>query len=162
MLQLSWNLHPQCQPCVIWCNFASLSISQSIFIHSHSNCMYVFKNCISFKSKISHQIKTEERKKWWKYNINKALGKHISQPQQVTSLTQLLFAALQNDVHPHVTTSVLCSWLSSKTFSKWLAFSQSFSPSLLSLYSFGENILQQKQCKLSFLFEYISHFFSID
>ena len=62
----------------------------------------------------------------------------------------------------HVAMWAVCSWLSSWTLSKWLAFFQSFSPSLFSLLSFRENILQQKQCKLSLFFKYISQFFSID
>ena len=33
----------QCRPGVIWCHLASQSMSQSMFIHSHRNCMYVLK-----------------------------------------------------------------------------------------------------------------------
>ena len=58
VFQFQLKCHPpscqcveQCQPWVIWCPRQDFSwrplelqsISQSIFIHSHRNCMYVFK-----------------------------------------------------------------------------------------------------------------------
>ena len=74
------------------------------------------------------------------------------------SLVYLLSATLQNDSF-HVAMWFLCSWLSSGTLSKWLAFFRSFSPSLFSLHCFGENILQQRQCKLYFCVSTSANFF---
>ena len=64
----------------------------TINFHTLTQKLHVcIQNFINFKSKISHQRKTEEINKWYKYNINKAWRKHIiSQPQQVPSLSYLL------------------------------------------------------------------------